>query len=93
MTTTLLNPAALAMLDRLRAGQEWLIDAQAELMRMEYIGIGSPLDRRFRDAINLFDSLDYALRFVYDYNGCVLEPGQRCPPGSPVSCKGCGGLG
>ena len=89
MTTAQLKPAAQAMLDRLRVGQEWLIDAQAELMGMEHSGTGSALDRRFQDAIHLFDSLDHAVRYIYNFSGCIHGPRQRCPPESMVSCRGC----
>ena len=86
------EPAAQrTLLERLRSGQKWLTDVHKQLSSMDKTGRGTPLETRFSEGIVLWDSLDYALRFVYRFQGCIHGPGQWCPEGSPIICRGCSG--
>ena len=79
------------LLTRLREGAHFLADAQQTLLESgeRY----TKLEERFLTGIDLWDHLDYMLRFTYpDFKGCVLGPGQRCAEDAPVRCRACAGM-
>ena len=75
---------------RLQKGAAWLKSRNALLFGMEHVGRGSQEEGEFLEAIELWDALDYTLRFVYDYKGCSLGEGKTCPDTATVRCRDCG---
>ncbi len=77
--------ACVEILRRLREGQEWLtakfkdVDGGgAQENRQEWLMVG--MDR--------WMELEATVRFVYDYEGCVMAP-ERCDPEAPLCCEAC----
>ena len=86
-----LPAGALGLLDRLRKGATYLMDAHKTLLETgeRY----TKLEKRFLAGIDLWDSLDYLLRFTHpSFKGCVLGAGQVCPHDAPVRCRSCAGM-
>jgi hypothetical protein len=77
------------VLNRLRAGTEWLtaqhkawINDQPE----------AATDERFSTALEGWDLLERKLRQEFGYEGCIFGPAQHCPADSPVTCDACAGV-
>ena len=46
---------------------------------------------RFSVALDGWAEMERSLRLVYNYEGCIFGPDQRCPEDAPVTCDGCRG--
>ena len=74
------------LLSRLQAGSRWLTaQHQAWLDKKQ----GAASDERFSVALDAWAEMERSLRLVYDYQGCIFGPDQRCPEDAPVRCDGC----
>ena len=77
------------LLSRLQAGSRWLTaQHQAWLDDKE----DAASDERVSVALDGWDEMERSLRLVYDYEGCVFGPDQRCPEDAPVTCDFCVGV-
>lgn len=72
------------LLDRLRAGQVWLLDQHH---RWQNDDTTAATDAEFSRVWNSWWALDERLRAEYGFQGCIYGPGGACPEGFP--CQGC----
>lgn len=86
-----MNPR-MKLLDRLQRGQKWLTAIHEELLGEEGAGLGSDKEIRFLEALDLWDSLEYQVRFVFGLVSCVHRDGTICPDTAPISCRHCAGV-
>lgn len=79
------------LLDRLRKGHPWLTNVYSTLMNQSDLGYGTRLEHDFLHALQVWDGLDFLIRFTYKYAHCCYGPGRICPETAPVTCRGCEG--
>jgi hypothetical protein len=72
------------ILDRLLAGQIWLLDQHHQWQASD---LTAASDAEFSRAWNAWWELDERLRTDYGFQGCVCGPESTCPDGFP--CLGC----
>ena len=73
-----------ALLDRLRAGQTWLLDQHHRWQTDDTTAVD---DAEFSRIWNSWWALDDRLRADHGFQGCIFAPGGACPDGFP--CRGC----
>ena len=74
------------ILSRLRVGHIWLTERHRFWVAG---GSGAASDDVFLRGLDLWDGLEFVLRSVYGYQGCIMESGV-CLDESPVGCRYCG---
>ncbi len=60
-------------------GQIWLTETSDTLLALPDAGVGSKLEAQFLHGLDVWDHLDYMLRFVYGYTLCIHGLGAQCP--------------
>lgn len=80
------HPHLKAQLARLRKGQSWLTNAFAQIADID--GVGGPAVRGFLTAFDFWCDMEKWVRWIFDYEGCVIGP-RGCAPGAPVICDHC----
>ena len=76
------------IIGRLRKGQSWLTAENDALLALPDIGLGSPQETRFLEALDLWDNLDQLLRSIYGFTRCPMVG--VCQRDAPVICRACG---
>lgn len=76
------------ILHRLRSGTAWLTEVDRRLRAVQ--DRDERLLSRFVEVLDAWDHLEKLLRVLYDYQRCILSPGQGCPDDAPVACRYCG---
>ena len=82
-----LPEAADRIIARLRKGQPWLCSEYNALMALPDLGLGSPREAKWLEWLDVWDSLDQILRFVYGFTHCPQIG--VCLADAPVVCRAC----
>lgn len=78
-----------SLLARLQAGHKWLAKEHKALLAMSNIGLGSMRETKFLEGLDLWDHLDFTLRFAYpEYHQCVWSSG-TCRGHPVLTCRAC----
>lgn len=76
------------MVERLRRGQTWLAERWRGICAGESMAATEP--DTFTRTFMAWVDLEKTIRFVYEYEGCVIGD-EGCDPAAPACCEACVG--
>jgi hypothetical protein len=78
-----------AITQRLQNGHTYLIKTYAQLLAMPDVGLGTPEEAKFIDALDLWIALESQHQALWPDSHCIMGRGMTCPDTSPACCRAC----
>ncbi len=77
-----------SLLQDLKRGATWLDREYAKQQGQTWDAIGEARRLQFADILDKWCMKENQVRFIFEYQGCVLDP-KRCASDGPVRCDAC----